>query len=128
MGCKGKKGKRGKRFLALGAGLFLAGVLAAAGCTPEQNEGVGQKLNSAGQTVEKVRTITKYLPGAEGQAIDGILAGVSALLLAGGAYMTKRARDQKAKKEAYKEQLDQKGLDAANKKIYGEKFDPKLSK
>lgn len=99
----------------------------AAGCTPEQEESLGSGLTSTGQNVEKVRKITKFIPGPEGAALDGVLAGISTLLLAGGAYMTKKARDRKAKAETLRKHMTPTQRDAANKEIFGDKYDPKLS-
>ena len=109
--------------------LTLAAALGlAAGCTPEQDESLGNGLTSTGQTIEKVRVVTKLIPGPEGAALDGVLAGLSALLLAGGAYMTKKASARKAKEKVLRGEMTKEQRVAADKKIYGKKFDPKLSK
>lgn len=108
--------------------LTLAAALGlAAGCTPEQEESLGSGLTSTGQTIDKVRVVTKLIPGPEGVAIDGVLAGLSALLLAGGGYMTKKARDRKAKAAVLRKNMTPAQRVAADKEIYGKKFDPKKS-
>jgi hypothetical protein len=118
------------------AGLVLVAVLAG-GCTDAQNKNIAggakatagaadkgkEVLNSPAAQTIAVATGTEPLR----QTLVWGLTGLSALATAVGGMFAKRARTERKKKRAYKAELPQAGLDAANRKLYGAKFKPELS-
>jgi hypothetical protein len=118
-----------------------------AGCTPEQHEGAAAKAESAKAVIDGFREaigsdVAKAVAGAVAaipvpvtQAVPvardrvewglGIASGLLALF---AGWQTKRAAEERSKKKTYKANSTQAELDAANKVIYGDDFDPKKSK
>lgn len=107
--------------------LPIAFVLVLAGCTPEQEKKAGDTLVKTGQTIETIREVVKNVPNPLGGPLDLALGGIATLATALGGYYLKKSSSERKKKKAYKKQLTKEGLDKANKKLYGKKFDAALS-
>lgn len=125
--------------------LFVAVLLV--GCAPETHDGVAVKAEQTKEIVDGVRAAigsdigkavaatvaTLPVPGAQAVPVarEGVEWGLG--LLSGGlalvaAWQRKRASEEAYKKKIYKDNSSQAELNAANKVIYGDQFDPKLSK
>jgi hypothetical protein len=73
------------------------------------------------------------IPGAQvvpvaRDTVEWALGGLSGLVGIFAAWQTKKAADERSKKKIYKDNSTKSELDAANKVIYGDAFDPKKSK
>ena len=131
------------RFVAM---LVLAGVLCA-GCLPETHDNAATKAEQTKAIVDGVRSAlgsdvgkavagavaTLPIPGAAAVPVAsekvewglGILSGALALF---AGWQRKKAEEERAKKKAYKAQCAPEELATANKAIYGDAFNPDLSK
>lgn len=127
--------------------LLLAGILALAGCTPETHDGAADTALTIKGYVDEARQLigsdtakiiatavgtiptpgTQVVPVARDKVEWG-LGIASGLLALFAGWQTKKAAEERSKKKIYKDNSTKAELDAANKVIYGDAFDPKKSK
>jgi hypothetical protein len=103
-------------------------ALALIGCTQEQDKKAGDTLTTVGKTAETIREVIKTVPNPLGGPLDLALGGLATLATAAGAYFTKKAVSRGRKNKVLRQNMTKEQRLAADKRIFGKAFDPKLSK